>query len=92
MRAESERLAVVGRLAAGVAHEVNNPLAFVMANLHVLQRETSAAGVAMPGPELQELLAETAVGLERIRQVVSDLRTFAREDAEQAEALSLIHI
>nr|WP_228531045.1 MULTISPECIES: ATP-binding protein [Myxococcaceae] len=82
-RAESERLAVVGRLAAGVAHEVNNPLAFVTANLHCLQRDLGPKGLALPADEQREVLAEMGVGLERIRLIVSDLRTFAREGEEE---------
>jgi signal transduction histidine kinase len=92
LRAESERLAVVGRLAAGVAHEVNNPLAFVMANLHCLQRDLGPTGAGMPPREVRELLAETGVGLERIRQIVSDLRTFAREDLEGPQACDVAQV
>ncbi len=84
LRAQSERLAVVGRLAAGVAHEVNNPLAFAMANLHCLQRDAGPAGAGLPPDEVRELLAEMGVGLERIRQIVADLGSFARESAEEA--------
>ena len=92
LRAESERLAVVGRLAAGVAHEVNNPLAFVMANLYCLRRDTAPGAAGMPGAEVQELLSEMGVGLERIRQIVSDLSTFAREDAEAPDACDVAQV
>jgi signal transduction histidine kinase len=78
-RARAARLAVVGTLAAGVAHEVNNPLAFVRSNLVLLQR--GAQGVeAVDRAEEAEMLAEALLGVERIRRIVADLQTFARGD------------
>jgi len=83
-RAEIERLAVVGQLAAGVAHEVNNPLAFVKSNLNFLQEE-----LREPAPDVEELrgaLEETQQGIHRIQQIVEDLRRFSREAADSQEA------
>jgi C4-dicarboxylate-specific signal transduction histidine kinase len=81
-RAELERLALVGQLASGVAHEVNNPLAFVKANLRYLHEEL----IEHPGPlspaELRTVLEETEQGVLRIQQIVSDLRQFSREVTE----------
>ncbi len=74
---ESERLAVVGRLAAGVAHEINNPLAFVKANVVCLAEELEDR--TLEEAELRELAQETQVGLQRIESIVSDLKEFARE-------------
>jgi two-component system, NtrC family, sensor kinase len=83
-RAQSEKLATVGRLAASVMHEINNPLAFVGSNLEYLRTEV----LAQPLPEetrqeLQEVFDETRSGMERIRQIVADLRGFSRMDAEE---------
>ena len=76
-RSEVERLVLVGQLAAGVAHEVNNPLAYVKANLSHLQHQTRGeAPVDMP--ELREVLVETQQGVLRIQQIVTDLRGFSR--------------
>jgi signal transduction histidine kinase len=80
----SERMAVIGQLAAGVAHEVNNPLAFVKANLRFLREEASASD-----PEIGKAFDETLAGVERIQQIVSDLRSFSREDAEVTEPCRL---
>jgi signal transduction histidine kinase len=70
--AEAERLAEIGRLAAQVAHEVNNPLAAVRSNVQWLSREGSAGG------EQAEVLGETLAGLDRIAGAVAQLQGVAR--------------
>ncbi|NMO16008.1 two-component sensor histidine kinase [Pyxidicoccus fallax] len=82
-RAEMERLAVVGKLAAGVAHEVNNPLAYVKSNLGFLQEELREA--APDVEELRRVLDETQQGVLRIQQIVTDLRRFSRDTTVEAE-------
>ncbi|WNG55918.1 GHKL domain-containing protein [Archangium gephyra] len=77
-RAEVERLVLVGQLAAGVAHEVNNPLAFVKANLSFLAREVDSEGPPLDRAELKNLLEETQQGVLRIQQIVADLKDFSR--------------
>ena len=84
-RAEVERLVLVGQLAAGVAHEVNNPLAYVKANLSYLQRETRSGSGALERQELQDMLDETQQGVLRIQQIVEDLRGFSRAGTPQEE-------
>jgi signal transduction histidine kinase len=79
-RAQAERLAVVGRLAAGVAHEINNPLSFVKANVQYVSDELSR-GAALP-QEAREALGEALQGIERISQIVGDMRGLAREAQE----------
>ncbi|WP_326522542.1 sensor histidine kinase [Archangium lipolyticum] len=81
-RAEVERLVMVGQLAAGVAHEVNNPLAFVKANLSYLKEELRREDPPPDPVELGEVLSETEQGLLRIQQIVTDLRRFSREGSE----------
>jgi two-component system, NtrC family, sensor kinase len=70
----AERLATAGRLAAGVAHEVNNPLAFLRTNLEWI-REHLASAAPLRG-DMAEALADATHGVERITRIVADLRGF----------------
>ncbi|NVJ14807.1 GAF domain-containing protein [Myxococcus sp. AM010] len=88
----SDRLAAVGTLAAGVAHEINNPLAFVLSNLSFLAGELHALARELPPGrmgELEEVLREATDGAHRVRQIVRDLRTFSRGDDEVATAVNV---
>ncbi|MEW5740176.1 MAG: ATP-binding protein [Myxococcota bacterium] len=81
----TERMASIGTLAAGVAHEINNPLSYVLSNLTVALSELQRLRT-LPGTDAQELIAalsEAKDGAERVKQIVSDLRTFARVDEQR---------
>jgi signal transduction histidine kinase len=77
----SDRLAAIGAMAAGMQHEINNPLASVVANVQfVLASLTSSPGGAA-GEQTAELIAalgDASDGAERIRRTVEDLRDFSR--------------
>jgi signal transduction histidine kinase/ActR/RegA family two-component response regulator len=82
----SERMASLGRLAAGVAHEINNPLAYVLGSIELLERGLSEIGVLHPEAartgeiivDAQSALTNAKEGVERIRSIVKDLTTFSR--------------
>ena len=77
----ADRLATIGRLAAGVAHEINNPAALVTVNLGVL-RDRFATGTARTA-EVLAMLDESIEGMDRIRDIVRDLKGFARERSRE---------
>jgi signal transduction histidine kinase len=80
---EAGRLASLGTLAAGVAHEINNPLAYVLLNLELMIREASQ-GRSPEGPaaegdaDLLPRMREALAGVERVRAIVQDLKSFSR--------------
>ncbi|WP_324955592.1 ATP-binding protein [Archangium sp.] len=80
----ADRMASMGTLAAGVAHEINNPLAYICSNLTFLSEQLAQETLPPEAlPELREVVAETQEGAARVRTIVQDLRTFARSDEER---------
>jgi C4-dicarboxylate-specific signal transduction histidine kinase len=90
-RAHSEKLATLGQLAASVVHEINNPVAFIHSNLDYLEQEVLSETPASR-EELAEVFRETRVGVERVRQIVADLRGFSRMDAEEPTECALADV
>jgi PAS domain S-box-containing protein len=78
---ESERLASMGTLAATVAHEINNPLTYVVGNLELVARQLSdPGGLWTAAPQLVQWVNEAHEGAERVQRIVRDLQVFSRRD------------
>jgi len=96
---QTAKMASLGELVAGVAHEINNPLAFVLSHLDTVRRKLSQLEPELPTPLpapardkwqlANERLNEIGPGLERIRELVIKLRTFARLDEGERKRVSI---
>jgi signal transduction histidine kinase/CheY-like chemotaxis protein len=93
---QAGKMAAVGTLAAGVGHEINNPLAYIVSNLEYANQEVGALAREVPqalgGERLRDLeraLSEARHGAERVRRIVRDLKTFSRGDEEGREPVEL---
>jgi two-component system NtrC family sensor kinase len=85
----AQRLAAIGELAASVAHEINNPLVYVLANCQTARDELERLESADPQlHEIGEMLADATEGAERIRDIARDLRTVARADKVEVFAVN----
>ncbi|MBW2498349.1 MAG: GAF domain-containing protein [Deltaproteobacteria bacterium] len=94
---QAEKLKSLGQLVAGVAHELNNPIGFVHANLQLLDEFIEKlAGAQERGEDpsryrdaITKLLLRSREGTERVKQIVQDLRTFSRTDQADLQSANL---
>jgi nitrogen-specific signal transduction histidine kinase/CheY-like chemotaxis protein len=87
----ADRMATVGRLAAGVGHDINNPLSYVLSNVR-FSRETLEELPAGSFPDLSEVceaLKEAEEGSERVRRIVRDLKTLSSAEDEDVRAVNV---
>jgi len=87
----SGRLAAVGQLAAGIAHEINNPIAYVNANLCALRGLVDGSGekLAESSVEARELIDESLEGVQRVAAIVRDVKSFSHTGAPERRAVDM---
>jgi len=96
---QAEKMASLGQLVAGIAHEINNPLAFVLNNLHSvegwLEQLARAEGERLGEPSRARLakagdrLRTARTGLDRMKELVRSLRTFSRLDEGEFKSVDI---
>jgi signal transduction histidine kinase len=89
---QTEKLASLGRMSAGIIHEINNPLNFATTGLYTLRHKTKLIAPEQQ-EEYEEILRDVEEGINRVKTIVSDLRSFSHhenEAMEQVEVADLI--
>lgn len=95
---QAEKLATVGQLAAGVAHEINNPIGFISSNLQTLNEyligfnkifeQSDNSQLKDDYIDGQDILTECREGIERVKQIVESLKNYSRESKSVTEPCS----
>ena len=94
-RSETERMASLGTLAAGVAHEINNPLSYVLGSLDLGLKELHGLRDRLHGEELEHVSGAVAAldsareGAERVRNIVRDLMDFSRAGTSAGDTVDV---
>lgn len=76
---QSEKMSSLGRMSAGIIHEINNPLNFAKTALYTLKRKTAKLEEA-ERELFGDMLRDAVEGIDRVAQIVSDLRSFSHPD------------
>ena len=88
---QTEKLASLGRMSAGIIHEINNPLNFATTGLYTLRKKGKLLGAEQQA-EFTEVLQDVEEGIKRVKDIVSDLITFTHPDNEQVENVDVADV
>ncbi|MBA3391024.1 MAG: PAS domain S-box protein [Deltaproteobacteria bacterium] len=91
----SDRMAAVGSLAAGIAHEINNPLSYITANLDLVIEEIQEMGGGSSSErmlELENMVQDAQKGADRIKKLVRGMKTFSRLEEERRTVTSVTEV
>ncbi len=88
---QSEKLASLGRMSAGIIHEINNPLNFATTGLFTLRKKGKYLAPEQQA-EYTEILTDVEDGLKRVQAIVSDLRMFTHPNTEQLDPVPVAEV
>ena len=88
---QSEKLASLGRMSAGIIHEINNPLNFAKTGLFTLRKKGKYLVPEQQG-EYTEIITDVAEGIDRVQAIVSDLRMFTHPNTEQLDPVPVTEV
>ncbi len=88
---QSEKLASLGRMSAGIIHEINNPLNFASTGLFTLRSKGKHLAPEQQS-EYQEVLKDVEDGLARVKNIVSDLRMFTHPETESRDQVEVAEV
>jgi PAS domain S-box-containing protein len=91
-RIEADRLAAMGTLAAGVGHEINNPLAYVLLNLQAIERELPGLSSSDRVSAIGTMVRKALEGVDRVRSIARDLKAFARSDPDTRNPVDVLRV
>src|SRR5229473_1299596 len=88
---QSEKLASLGRMSAGIIHEINNPLNFATTGLFTLRNKGKFLAPEQR-EEYAEVLKDVEDGIKRVKNIVSDLRMFTHPDTESRDQVEVSEV
>jgi two-component system sensor histidine kinase PhcS len=88
---QSEKMASLGRMSAGIIHEINNPLNFATTGLFTLKKKSRYVA-AEQQEEYNDILKDVEEGVTRVKNIVSDLRMFTHPNTESLEMVEVADV
>jgi len=88
---QSEKMASLGRMSAGIIHEINNPLNFATTGIFTLKKKGKHVA-SEQREEYDEILKDVEEGITRVKNIVSDLRLFTHPDSEGRDEVDVLEV
>jgi C4-dicarboxylate-specific signal transduction histidine kinase len=88
---QTEKLASLGRMSAGIIHEINNPLNFATTGLYTLRKKVKYLATEQQ-EEYTDVLKDVEEGINRVKTIVSDLRSFSHNENEQIDEVDVAEL
>jgi signal transduction histidine kinase len=88
---QTEKLASLGRMSAGIIHEINNPLNFATTGLYTLRNKGKYLAAEQQA-EYAEVLRDVEEGIKRVKTIVSDLRMFTHPETESRDQVEVAEV